>query len=177
MAYFLGRDVLVAITTEHTTAGVDVDNTGTKDTFANDVGPSATTDVVFAGPMVRDNIVNTPFTGVSVNTTVFGTHSGSDADGNYSNEVSDLTACDLTIGTVDEDVTYIGQKSTLKAEIKKETTVTLTRKKKNNVLEVVYSGARYGVSGSSVGNSFGDGLTMPSLQSVSSNISYGYRIH
>jgi len=170
MAYFLGRDVLVAITTEHTTTGVDVDNTGTKDTFANDVGPSATTDVVFAGPMVRDNIVNTPFTGVSVNTTVFGTHSGSDADGNYSNEVSDLTACDLSIGTVDEDVTYIGQKSTLKAEIKKETSISLTRKKTSNCWDVIFNEARYGVSAADT--YYGsDGPVNPAVST------FGYRIY
>jgi hypothetical protein len=76
-----------------------------------------------------------------------------------------------------EDITYFGIRSTTKAEIKKETTVTLTKKKNDNVMEAIYSGARYGVSGSSVGDSLSDGLTMPSLQKVSSNISYGYRIH
>ena len=114
MAYFLGRDVLVAITTELAGHGIDVDQNGTKDTYAAAVGPSAATDTNFAGPLVRNNIVNSPLSGMSVDTTVFGTQDGSTTQ--FSNETTDLTACDLTIGTVDEDVAYIGQKSTLKAE-------------------------------------------------------------
>ena len=54
--------------------------------------------------------------------------------------VSDLTGVDLSIGVTDEDVTYIGSKTVLKAEIKKETTVSLTRKKSNNVWDIVFNG-------------------------------------
>jgi len=53
--------------------------------------------------------------------------------------VSDLTGVDLGIGVTDEDITYIGSKTVLKAEIKKETTVSLTRKKSNNVWDVVFN--------------------------------------
>jgi len=65
--------------------------------------------------------------------------------------VSDLTGVDLSIGVTDEDITYMGGKTVLKAEIKKETTVSLTRKKKDNTWDVVFngdgtpdSGARWG---------------------------------
>jgi len=169
MAYFLGRDVLVAITTEHTTVGIDVDNAGVKDTFNADTGPSATTDTVFAGPKDQDNVVDTPFSGVSAESTVFGTMTGSDADGNFSNEVTDLTACDLTIGTVDEDVSYIGQKSTLKAEIKKETSISLTRKKTSNCWDVIFNEARYGVSAADTYY----GTSGPENPAVST---FGYRV-
>jgi hypothetical protein len=54
--------------------------------------------------------------------------------------VSDLTGVDLSIGVTDEDVTYLGSRTVLKAEIKKETTVSLTRKKSNNVWDVVFNG-------------------------------------
>jgi len=54
--------------------------------------------------------------------------------------VSDLTGVDLGIGVTDEDVTYIGSKTVLKAEIKKETTVTLTRKKSDNVWDIIFNG-------------------------------------
>jgi hypothetical protein len=54
--------------------------------------------------------------------------------------VSDLTGVDLSIGVTDEDVTYIGSKTVLKAEIKKETTVSLTRKKSDNVWDIVFNG-------------------------------------
>jgi hypothetical protein len=71
--------------------------------------------------------------------------------------VSDLTGVDLGIGVTDEDVTYIGSKTVLKAEIKKETTVSLTRKKSNNVWDIIFNGdgapansegARWGATGS-----------------------------
>ena len=58
--------------------------------------------------------------------------------------VSDLTGVDLSIGVTDEDVTYMGSKTVLKAEIKKETTVSLTRKKSDNVWDIVFNGARWG---------------------------------
>jgi len=55
-------------------------------------------------------------------------------------KVADLTGVDLGIGVTDEDITYIGSKTVLKAEIKKETTISLTRKKSNNVWDVIYNG-------------------------------------
>ena len=66
-------------------------------------------------------------------------------------KVADLTGVDLGISVVDEDITYMGSKTVLKAEIKKETTISLTRKKSNNVWDVVYNGktaASKGWSGS-----------------------------
>ena len=69
--------------------------------------------------------------------------------------VSDLTGVDLGIGVTDEDVTYLGSRTVLKAEIKKETTVTLTLKKSDNVWDIVFNGdgtpdtgARWGATGS-----------------------------
>jgi hypothetical protein len=55
-------------------------------------------------------------------------------------KIPDLTGVDLGISVVDEDITYIGSKTVLKAEIKKETTISLTRKKSNNIWDVVYNG-------------------------------------
>ena len=49
--------------------------------------------------------------------------------GGIGTDVNQLTACDVTIGAMDEDITYFGMRSVTKAEIKKETTVSLTRKK------------------------------------------------
>jgi len=54
--------------------------------------------------------------------------------------ISDLTGVDLGISVVDEDITYMGSKTVLKAEIKKENTISLTRKKTDNVWDVVYNG-------------------------------------
>ena len=142
MAYYLGRDVAVAITTEDAGVGVDVTAAGVLGTFVTNDG---TSDTVFAGPRTKLNNANSPNTNFSdVSTTVFGTQ-GEGVTADFSNEVSDLTACDIGIGASDEDVSYLGKKTTLKVEVKKETSVSLTRKKSNNCWEKVFYGARHGV--------------------------------
>ena len=108
---------------------------------------------------------------------------------------ADLIGVDLSIGSVDEDITYMGQRSVLKAEIKKETTVTLTKKKSNMLWDVVYNGdtntadpivsgvrnhgARWGVCDDSDGNpKINDGLRSPaeSQETTSGKITFGYRV-
>ena len=54
--------------------------------------------------------------------------------------LADLTGVDIGIGVSDEDISYIGQRSVLKAEIKKETTVSLTRKKSSDEWDVIFNG-------------------------------------
>lgn len=86
-------------------------------------------------------------------------------------EQSDLTAVDLSIGAMDEDITYFGMRTALKAEIKKETTVTITRKKSDNIYEGVFDKCRYGVTGVTVSDaSLMDGLSEPTVE-------YGYRVY
>ena len=118
-------------------------------------------------------------------------------------KIADLTGVDLSIGVTDEDVTYIGNKTVLKAEIKKETTVTLTRKKKNSIWDVVYNGptatnegwdgtaaetgtygARWGViEGSDASWHINSGLMAPKdavdygTSGSSANTTFGYRVH
>ena len=159
MAYFLGRDVTIAITTEDADYGVDVTAGGTKGTFAAATG---TTDLVFAGPLLMQDGADG-----ATGSTVFGTQ-GSDVANDYSNEIGDLTGCDLGIGVTDEDITYLGQRSVLKAEIKKETTVTLTRKKSNICWDTIfYDGGRWGISDTT----FYTGLEDPAVST------FGYRIY
>ena len=89
------------------------------------------------------------------------------ADGIDSIAVTDLTGVDLSIGAVDEDISYFGFRSVTKAEIKKETTVSLTHKKSDSGWDAVYDGGRYGVSGTSfTANSLRDPTALT-----------GYRIH
>jgi hypothetical protein len=87
--------------------------------------------------------------------------------------VSDLTGVDLGIGVTDEDVTYIGSKTVLKAEIKKETTVSLTRKKSNNAWDAIFNGeARWGVPASAsapIANMAGE-------PDVSTGVTFGYQV-
>ena len=88
--------------------------------------------------------------------------------------VSDVTGIDLGIGVTDEDITYMGSKTVLKAEIKKETTVSLTRKKKDNVWDVVFNGGcRHGAASNAAISS----LVEPStISNGGSATSYGYQI-
>jgi hypothetical protein len=80
--------------------------------------------------------------------------------------MSDVTGIDLSIGSMDEDITYMGQRTPLKAEIKKETTVSLTMKKKDNIWDAIFAHpARWGVSGSAIAN----GMAQPTKE-------YGYRV-
>ena len=79
-----------------------------------------------------------------------------------------LTACELSIGSMDEDISYFGMRSQTKADIKKETTVTLTRKKTDEFMDILFNEARFGaLSGSSAAD---DGLAQPTTDR-------GYRIY
>ena len=153
MAYFLGRDVEVAITTENTEKGLDYSDNGSAVTVAS--GVSGT------GMMAR------------------GGGSGSDgADDdeifesqptNFStNPIKNLVGVELTLGTVDEDIAYMGQRTALKAEIKKETSVTLTMKKNESFFDALFNSARYGVDSSNALTNMG--LTQPDTE-------FGYRVH
>ena len=87
--------------------------------------------------------------------------------------ISNLTGVDLGIGSTDEDVVFMGANTPLKAEIHKETTVTLTKKKDSPTFDVIYSGdtagniARWGVK---TGGAFYNGLEIPSTD-------FGYRLY
>ena len=148
MVYFLGRDVDVFVTTE---------------------APSG---ALATGVYVTANGALALASGTGDTLAFLPLNSGTTA-----NASKDVTGVDLSIGAVDEDISYFGIRSVGKAEIKKETTVSLTMKKSNNVFDAIYSGARFGVSGSTVGNALSDGLEMPSNTKVSTAISYGYRVH
>lgn len=156
MAYYLGRDVIVALTTEDSATGLQIDVTDNKlQTFVSGTGIEHTSDIAIAGGR-------------------HGAVFGSIGSGNsYSNQVSDLIGCELSIGTVDEDITYLGQRSVLKAEIKKETTITLTRKKSDMSWDVLFNGdgtntGRYGVKGT---DSFHTGLEDPGVND------FGFRVY
>ena len=82
MAYFLGRDVKVAVAVEDTTNGFD--NASGVATVAADPSTTANGDV-----QIRSNIN-------------VGTGAGL---------MADVTSVDLTLGAVDEDIAYMGQRT------------------------------------------------------------------
>ena len=169
MAYYLGRDVVVALTTEDAGYGVDVDASADIATYTVASGPSASTDVNFAGPRASRNAVGSPSAlWTNGNYTVFGSQN---ATRFYSNEVPDVTGIDIGIGVSDEDITYFGQRTTLKTEIKKETTISITRKKNSACWETVFNEARHGVESS--GSFFGYG-TVGHVNPGRED--YGYRV-
>jgi len=138
MAFFLGKDVAIKLATENGTYGIGV----------NKNAGSITTPSSFPHTNGNTNYL------VATNLTAGGTEQGA------------VTSCELSIGAMDEDIAYFGMRSQTKAEIKKETTLTLTRKKVDNTWDVLYNDARYGVSGN---NSAWDGLEQPTF-------THGYRI-
>jgi hypothetical protein len=139
MAYFLGKDVAVHITTEDTVSAAYA-NVSAAGAVSFDASAGT---YQFAGPL-----------------------SGSLTDGTVPAETN-LTGIDLSIGAVDEDITYMGKRSVTKAEIKKETTVSLTRKKSDIGWDGIFNnGGRMGCSGAS---------EISSLQEPTINT--GYRIH
>tara|TARA_Y100000296_G_scaffold67685_1_gene80446 strand:+ start:2916 stop:3512 length:597 start_codon:yes stop_codon:yes gene_type:complete len=139
MAYFLGRDVKVAISTESASV-VDINSNAAR-------GSSTT--------IVTDCIEKLSSTASDV----------FDNGSNY-NSFTDVTGVDITLGKVDEDIAYMGLRTALKAEIKNETTIVITKKKNNKFWDHVWMDARYGSDGSNLI----DGLTQPTVK-------HGYRLY
>ena len=118
--------------------------------------------------------------------------------------VLDLTGVDLSIGVSDEDVgPFFGQETTQKIELRKETSLTLTRKKSDSTFDLIFNGpcsgtqfmggttnadllqakrqgARFGIKFESAEMRMNDGLTNPKLVTESGTTTascYGYRLH
>jgi hypothetical protein len=133
MAYFLGRDVKVAISTEHASKG-----------FTNSSGDAAyATD---DGSGVPD------LTGIDI--------------GAGTGAVTDITGVEVSMGAVDEDISYMGQRTALKAEIKKDTSVTITRKKSDRFWSEMWA-LNYRWGGDSAAHA---GNTQP-------DSTHGFRLH
>jgi len=66
-------------------------------------------------------------------------------------KMTDITGVDFTFGAVDEDISYFGQRTALKAEIKNEITLSITKKKKDNGFSQLFNEARCGIRGTASG--------------------------
>jgi len=165
MVYYLGRNVKVWLTTEDT--GSCVQRNGSAMTLTINEG---------ADSRVKINDGNNDAT------FALALHADSVQAGDA---LSDITGVDLGIGVTDEDITYMGQKSVLKAEIKKETTISLTKKKSGPLWDLVFNGgtdgnsARWGIdaSGGSGASEISQGLKTPKDFKQDSDVSFGYRVH
>ena len=172
MAYYLGRDLDIALTTENGSFGLVAEensgDTGVERMVLKDFAAADSTDNfdtsddgagLFAGPKLQKN-----------GNSIFGTQTY-DAISNETadNRPDNIVGVDLSLSTMDEDVQFIGQRNILKAEIKKENSITLTRKKKDNVWNVCYNEARFGINED--GDGLADGRQQPDYTG------YGYRIY
>ena len=142
MAYFLGRDVKVAITTED--AAGSFSNTSGIAAIANAATPDGTNICALGDLTVGSNEISS------------------------SHVMKDVTGVDVTLGTIDEDIAYMGQRTALKAEIKKETTVVITKKRQDSFYDSMFAQTfRYGAESASAVH---DGLTQPGND-------FGFRLH
>ena len=109
--------------------------------------------------------------------------------------VTDLTGVDISIGSVDEDISYFQTANVGKIEVKKETSVTLTKKMSDKAFLVAYQGqvlagsaedsvgehpTRWGLKESTTpGARISSGATDPknTTNSVGGAITYGYRVY
>ena len=153
MAYFLGRDVKVAITLESADKAIG---------YSSGAISVASTTATPEGMFERD------LAGV----TLFGTPNSS-VSGAETHPVKDLTGVDVSLGAVDEDIAYMGQRTALKAEIKKESTITLTKKKNSNFFSLLFNKARYGVKTGATNGANGFILSTDGQP----GIDFGYRVH
>ena len=165
MAYFLGRDIKVAMTLEADSRVLAFGSSNVSTTADTADNSTAAT-----GMVGRRAQSDTDGNGVA---NVFALQT----TGHGTNPVSDLTGVDITLGTVDEDIAYMGQKTALKAEIKRETTLVLTMKKKDQFWSDLFTSFRYGVIDNSETSSYTgsegdaiDGLSQPTAK-------FGYRAH
>ncbi len=177
MVYYLGRDVDVFITTEAT--GADNNAIGMTSATMEEVSvvdDDSTAALLFAPSLANQASVS-------------------------GGRVSDLTGCDLSTTASDEDIgPFFGHIATQKVPSgRKETSVSITRKKSDPIWEVIFNGpcltadfegadatlaarmgARFGLaSGSTDTNGdIGEGSTWPTqVVSDNSKIVYGYRVH
>ncbi len=165
MAYFLGRDIKVAMTLEADSQVLTfaTNNVGT----ATDATDNTTAATGMVGRRAQSDTDGNAVDNIFVLQTT----------GHNTNPVSDLTGVDITLGTVDEDIAYMGQKTALKAEIKRETTLVLTMKKKDQFWSDLFTSFRYGVIDNAETSSYSgsegeaiDGLSQPTAK-------FGYRAH
>ena len=184
MAYFLGRDVDLYITTESSV------NAGSSDS-----GTPAAIGVV-------SNKATLTHTGLTSGNMIPAMANDAAV---LSGSISDTTGIDLSISISDEDVgPFVGKPQIMqKVELRKETVVTITRKKSNNFFDVLYNGpsvaaefggdkvddhrmgARFGVISDLTDNKYyiNDGSTFmfdvieSGSTGANADLCYGYRVH
>ena len=156
MAYYLGSDVDLFMTTEH--IGFSVDN-------------GANVSAAASGTSTAAGIGTASSNGSSIPDRATGLSAAS--------RINDVIGIDFTPGTRQEEISYMGKNTNLQAEIKKELILTVTRKVTDNTFDNLFNTpARDGVY-----NTAGaDSIVLASIAlhdglRTSKNQNFGYRLH
>ena len=128
MVYFLGRDVNIWFGTEEQSNGLFYSGSATGPNWDTSNATSVSNYVRFAIPCA----------------------SGAAVSATNATAENFVTGVDLSIGAMDDDITYLGFRDVTKVEIKKETTLTITRKKVNAAWDQVFNNARFGITGTAL---------------------------
>ncbi len=171
MAYFTGKDVDVWVTTEHDFDYLEVTDNELKVNYAGSAaGVTKSADAIFSGALTMAGMA--------------------------ANRMTDVSGCDVSIGAVDEDISFFGLRNVGKIEVKKDTSVSITRKKSDNKNMVAFQGttnathsysagahsARWGLIEDSDGTSgmrVADGTVDPKSaqdDGATPELCYGYRV-
>lgn len=121
MAYYTGRDVDVFWSTEHDSAGI---HEHTDFTLKHTESFDLSSDEI-AYPLVDLGHTRTKLT--------------------------DVTGVDVSIGAQDEDISYMGLRNQGKIEVKKDTSITVTMKKKDRKFLQLYQGSVHADSSNATG--------------------------
>jgi hypothetical protein len=175
MAYYTGTDVKVWITTEHDEQGITVATDGNiEKLLLSDTGFTTSNSSVQIPP--RETHLG--YTGYNL---------------------ADITGVDLSVGAMDEDISYFGTKTVGKSKVKDDITVTITKKKNSTLFALMAQGTcKTGSSQDASGKHTGkwglilgdnlatgaagnmriaNGTTDPkSSTDDNSRVSYGYRV-
>ena len=116
MAYYTGTDVKVWVCTEHASAGVTIDANHKLE--VSSTGSDFIAGAIAIPPMGLNN--------KGIGMTDF--------------NIADITGVDLTIGAMDEDISFFGTKTPGKIETKADLSVTLTKKKSNKLFSTLLQG-------------------------------------
>ena len=154
MAYYLGSDVDVFMTTEHGTYSV------------SGGASAATAQSGSESPNIGAND-GAPYTSIPDRATGI----------NAKSKVTDVIGVDFTPGTRQEEISYMGKNTNLQAEIKKEIILTVTRKVTDNTFDNLFNTpARDGVFSTDGADATGNETLHDGLR-TSKNQNFGYRLH
>ena len=137
-----------------------------------------------ATDIVRGSGFDNTIATISTNTEGTGVDDSVNVSDNEELKVSDVTGIDLTLGKTDEDIGYFGQRTGLKAEIKDEVTLVITRKKSDASFDLLFNKARCGIrattgatalAGGTDNVAFDNNLNMPTADASGSG--FGYRLY